>query len=60
MGVPGTELIIHQMRLNRNWEFYKGNINSYEEKEMGKVCAKIQFCADFTLCAKLAQDYLRK
>ena len=51
-GGPGTELIIHQMGLN--WEFYEGNMSSYEENEMRKGGAKIQFCVDFTLCAKPA------
>ena len=53
---PGTEMITHQMGLN--WEFYEGNVNSYEENKMRKVGAKIQFCTDFTLCAKPAQDYI--
>jgi hypothetical protein len=35
-------------------------MNSYEENEMRKVGAKVQSCPDFALCAKLAQDYLRK
>ena len=35
-------------------------MNSYEENEMRKVGAKVQSCADFALCAKPAQDYLRK
>jgi hypothetical protein len=36
------------------------NMNSYEENKKRKDCAKIQFCAVFALCAKTAQDYLRK
>ena len=36
------------------------NMNSYEENEKGKDGAKIQFCAVFALCAKTAQDFLRK
>jgi hypothetical protein len=36
-------------------------MNSYEENEMRKLGAKVQFCAEFALCAKPAQDYfLRK
>jgi hypothetical protein len=40
--------------------FGKENMNSYEENEKCKDGAKIQFCAVFALCAKMAQDYLRK
>ncbi len=40
--------------------FGEENINSYEENEKCKDGAKIQFCAIFALCAKTAQDYLRK
>jgi hypothetical protein len=36
------------------------NMNSYEENKKLKDGAKIQFCAIFALCAKRAQDYLRK
>ncbi len=36
------------------------NVNSYEENKKCKDGAKIQFCAVFALCAKTAQDYLRK
>ena len=50
-----------------NWDsdsaifcFGEENMNSYEENEMRKVGAKVQSCADFALCAKPAQDYLRK
>jgi hypothetical protein len=35
-------------------------MNSYEENEMRKLGAKVQFCAEFALCAKPAQDNLRK
>ncbi len=35
-------------------------MNSYGENEIRKVGAKIQFCDDLALCAKAAQDYLRK
>jgi hypothetical protein len=38
----------------------KENMNSYEENEKRKDGAKIQFCTIFALCAKAAQDYLRK
>jgi hypothetical protein len=40
--------------------FDEENMNSYEENEKRKVGAKIQFCTIFALCAKTAQDYLRK
>ncbi len=40
--------------------FGEENMNSYKENEKRKDGAKIQFCADFALCAKTAQDYLRK
>jgi hypothetical protein len=40
--------------------FGEENMNSYEENERRKDGAKIQFCAVFALCAKMAQDYLRK
>jgi hypothetical protein len=36
------------------------NMNSYEENDKRKDGAKIQFCTVFALCAKTAQDYLRK
>ncbi len=36
------------------------NMNSYEENEKRKEGAKIQFCVVFALCAKTAQDYLRR
>jgi hypothetical protein len=36
------------------------NMNSYEENKKCKGGAKIQFCTIFALCAKMAQDYLRK
>jgi hypothetical protein len=46
-----------------NWDsdsaifcFGEENMNSYEENEMRK---EVQSCADFALCAKPAQDYLR-
>ena len=35
-------------------------MNSYEENEMRKVSAKIQFCVNFMLRAKPVQDYLCK
>ena len=35
-------------------------MNSYEENKMRKVGAKVLSCANFVLCAKLAQDYLCK
>jgi hypothetical protein len=35
-------------------------MNSYEENKMRKDGAKIQFCTVFALCAKTAQDFLRK
>ena len=55
-GGPGTELIIHQMGLN--WEFYQGNmIPTKKTKCVKSAQINIQFCADFTLCAKPAQDY---
>jgi hypothetical protein len=37
--------------------FGKKNMNSYEENKKHKDGAKIQFCAVFALCAKMAQDY---
>jgi hypothetical protein len=40
--------------------FGKENMNSYEENKKRKDGAKIQFCTVFVLCAKTAQDYLRK
>jgi hypothetical protein len=40
--------------------FGEANMNSYEENEMRKLGAKVQFCAEFALCAKPAQDNLRK
>jgi hypothetical protein len=42
--------------------FYFGeeNMDSYKENEKHKDGAKIQFCAIFALCPKMAQDYLRK
>jgi hypothetical protein len=40
--------------------FGEENMNSYEENEKRKDGAKIHFCAVFALCAKTAQDYLRK
>jgi len=40
--------------------FGKATMNSYEEIEMRKVGAKVQSCANFALCAKPAQDDLRK
>jgi hypothetical protein len=40
--------------------FGEENMNSYEENEKRKDGAKIQFCTVFALCAKMAQDYLRK
>jgi hypothetical protein len=40
--------------------FGKENMNSYKENKKRKDGAKIQFCAVFALCAKTAQDYLRK
>jgi hypothetical protein len=40
--------------------FGEENLNSYEENEKRKDGAKIQFCAVFALCAKTAQNYLRK
>ncbi len=36
------------------------NMNSYEENKKRKDGAKIQFRTVFALCAKTAQDYLRK
>jgi hypothetical protein len=35
-------------------------MNSYKENEMRKLGAKVQFCAEFALFAKPAQDNLRK
>jgi hypothetical protein len=40
--------------------FGEENMNSYEENKMRKDGAKIKFCTVFALCAKMAQDYLRK
>jgi hypothetical protein len=40
--------------------FGEENMNSYEENKKRKDGAKIQFSAVFALCAKTAQDYLRK
>ncbi len=36
------------------------NMNFYKENKKCKDGAKIQFCTVFALCAKTAQDYLRK
>jgi hypothetical protein len=35
-------------------------MNSYEENEMRKLGTKVQFCTEFALCAKPAQDNLCK
>jgi hypothetical protein len=38
----------------------KENMNSYKENKKHKDGTKIQFCAIFALCEKMAQDYLHK
>jgi hypothetical protein len=40
--------------------FGEENMISYKENEKRKDGAKIKFCAVIALCAKTAQDYLRK
>jgi hypothetical protein len=63
MGAAQGELIITngtELGILIQLCFGEANMNSYKENEMRKLGAKVQFCAEFALCAKPAQDNLRK